>query len=41
MERNTNSNSKVMNKKNKVNYPSFKKNNQTVKVFSCLKKKNK
>ena len=39
MERNTNSNSKVMNKKNKVNYPSFKKNNQTVKVFSCLKKK--
>ena len=39
MDKTRNSNSKVLEKKNKINYPTFKKNNQTTKIFTSLKKK--
>ena len=39
MDKTKNSNSKVLEKKNKIKYPTFKKNNQTTKIFTSLKKK--
>ena len=39
MDKTKNSNSKVLEKKNKINYPTVKKNNQTTKIFTSLKKK--
>ena len=39
MDKTKNSNSKVLEKKNKIKYPTFKKNNQINKIYSDLKKK--